>query len=478
MDVNELALAVPLLLSAVLGTVTVLYVAGAVWFVTGMRPRSGTATLQPNVSVVVAARDEEDTIQRCLRALLAQDYPLERFEIIVVDDGSTDRTAARIRAMASEPVRLLSTTAACGHSGSKKAALTLGIEAARGDIILTTDADCLVPPSWITGMVRYFEADVGLVIGFSRIDLTAWEARAPAAQLDDGAGPEPERAPASQLDDCSGPAPERAPAAQLDDAAGAAHVGGFAGRPAGHPVMSGARWPTERSDGAGRAGSRRDWRQEYEATDFLILMGCIAGSTGHGHSMAASGQNLAYRKTVFEQVGGYTGLMHRASGDDVLLMQRVRRQPGWRIVFAASPGTHVLHPPAGSIRAFLRQRCRWASNAPCQLSMDPWFFAYMLNTYVLNGLLVLSPLLVAGGLLPVSGMLAGWLGKILAEGAVFARARRLFGGRALRRSFVLWTLLQPLQVLYVGAVGCAGVFTWKGQAHRWGRRVERSGNVR
>ena len=75
------------------------YLLGAYWFVTGMRRRSGNANAErvQLVSVVVAARDEAAHIASCLRALLAQDYPQERYEIIVVDDGSTDGTGHIVR---------------------------------------------------------------------------------------------------------------------------------------------------------------------------------------------------------------------------------------------------------------------------------------------------------------------------------------------------------------------------------------------
>lgn len=384
-------------LPLVLGASTILYALGVIWFVTGMRWRPGCAARVPLVSVVVAARDEERNIEQCLRALLAQDYPVDRYEILVVDDGSVDGTAARVQALSTDQVQLLSSVREHGSGGSKKAALTLGIQTARGEIILTTDADCRVPSSWVRAMVRYFEDDVGLVIGFSQI---------------------------------------------------------------------------------GTAGSLNGKRAGYEAADFLALMGCIAGSTGHGHPMAASGQNLGYRKTVFHEVGGYAGVMHRASGDDAILLQRVRRRSRWRVAFAYCAEAHVVHPPAGNVPALLQKRTRWASNAPHQLFLDPLFFAYMLDTYVLSGLLLLSPALLAAGLLPFPWIAAGCLGKMLSEFLMHRRATALFGRQDLHRYFLLWAVLQPLHVLYVGAMGCAGVFTWKGQAHRWGRRVGETGGTR
>ena len=80
------------------------YLLGACWFVAGMRRRPGSAKTErvQLVSVVVAARDEAAHIASCLRALLAQDYPQDRYEIIVVDDGSTDGTGHIVREFSGE----------------------------------------------------------------------------------------------------------------------------------------------------------------------------------------------------------------------------------------------------------------------------------------------------------------------------------------------------------------------------------------
>ena len=135
----------------------------------------------PFVSVVVPARNEEDTITACLQAILSGDYPPDRYEVVVVDDGSTDQTAARVRALQEEHravpagsspappsprlhlVRISDDAGA--SSGHKHAALARGIAAARGDILLTTDADCTTSPQWISSMMRHMTRDTAFVSG-------------------------------------------------------------------------------------------------------------------------------------------------------------------------------------------------------------------------------------------------------------------------------------------------------------------------
>ena len=187
--------------------------------------------------------------------------------------------------------------------------------------------------------------------------------------------------------------------------------------------------------------------------------------------MAASGQNLAFLREAFFDVGGYDKIMHRASGDDVLLMQTMRRSGRWSIVFAVHPATFVRHPVASSWGGLFGQRSRWASNAPVLARLDPLFFGYMLLTYVLSWATLAIPVLCwTGALEPVWALSVVWT-KAWAEWGVFSGGIALSERRELRRYFPLWALLQPLHVVLVGSLGCLGIFRWKGRVHLWGRRV-------
>lgn len=124
------------------------------------------APFLPFVSVIIPARNEEASIEGCLRSLLCQRYPADRLELLLINDHSTDRTRALAEAFMGQAVslRILDLGDYEGVA-YKKAALSLGVGSARGSLILQTDADCVVSPGWVACMVQQFEEDVVFVSG-------------------------------------------------------------------------------------------------------------------------------------------------------------------------------------------------------------------------------------------------------------------------------------------------------------------------
>jgi len=120
------------------------------------------------VSILIAARNEQDNISKCLDSLLQQDYPRDKLEIIVIDDDSEDRTAEIVQSYTSQNlnVRMISLDSCPPNISPKKRALQVGVEAAEGEIIFTTDADCWLSPHWTSQMITHFEPDVGMVVGY------------------------------------------------------------------------------------------------------------------------------------------------------------------------------------------------------------------------------------------------------------------------------------------------------------------------
>lgn len=116
----------------------------------------------PLVSLLVPARNEEAVIGRCLQNLLAQDYP--NFEVVVMDDGSTDATAAIVRAFDDPRVRLHSgRPLGAGWSGKNWACHQLAGRA-RGEVLCFVDADTTIEPAAVSAAMEILVADrAGLV---------------------------------------------------------------------------------------------------------------------------------------------------------------------------------------------------------------------------------------------------------------------------------------------------------------------------
>ncbi|HET9561610.1 MAG TPA: glycosyltransferase, partial [Propionibacteriaceae bacterium] len=146
---------------------------GAVW--------PSPSKVQVPVSVVLAAYNEEQIIDRTLRSVLASKHPLA--EVIVVNDGSSDRTAEKVLEVAEHDPRVHLVQQ---HNTGKAGALNAGLGKASSEIIVTLDADTLLTPETIARLVRHLDADetgrLGAVAGVVRVGnrrrnlLTRWQA--------------------------------------------------------------------------------------------------------------------------------------------------------------------------------------------------------------------------------------------------------------------------------------------------------------
>jgi len=152
------------------------------WYVLGWvkmpvfvpQPRSGGNLY---FTVLVPFYNEEQHIITCLEALAQQDYPSDRTEILLLDDGSTDAGPALVRAWLQAQ--------ACPHiqlvtlpKNGKKTAITAGITRAKGTHIACTDADCTPPRRWLSLLAAAFEQHQPLLCQCTRYSgLLAQEAR-------------------------------------------------------------------------------------------------------------------------------------------------------------------------------------------------------------------------------------------------------------------------------------------------------------
>ena len=235
------------------------------------------------VSVIIPLRNEAENIETCLTGILQQDISKDSYEIILVNDHSTDHSKESIQKYLSDKVSWIELPE--GQEG-KKAALTTGINQAKNELIITTDADCTYGNQWLRSMLSYFEKhQPNLLVG---------------------------------------------------------------------PLII----------------------EGKESSESIGLGITTAAMCYYQHPIMCNGANLAFTKTVFEKVKGYQGYENIPGGDDVFLMQKVKKQFPGTIHFLKAKEAIVKTKPT---KNFLQQRIRWASKA--LRVADPW------NSFI--GLLIL-----------------------------------------------------------------------------------------
>lgn len=130
----------------------------------------------PSVSILVAARNEEANLERCLRSLVGQWYAGEKMEILVGNDWSEDGTQSIIDEFARKYPMLKSVEIKknIGLARGKSNVLANLAQQARGEVLLITDADMWLPPDWAQTMVLSFEPTTGIVTGFTIVKTDSW----------------------------------------------------------------------------------------------------------------------------------------------------------------------------------------------------------------------------------------------------------------------------------------------------------------
>lgn len=132
--------------------------------------RSKESSLLTGISVIVAAKNEEHNLTRLLSSFDKLTYPKELFEIIIVSDHSTDATVDILaQHKADYQFRYIDWQGRQDGVIGKKAAILQGIKAAKYEILAFTDADCVVPPTWLNEWAKAFDDDVDYVLGHALI---------------------------------------------------------------------------------------------------------------------------------------------------------------------------------------------------------------------------------------------------------------------------------------------------------------------
>jgi len=327
------------------------------------------------ISLIIPARNEEENIGKLLSSLEKQAYPSHLFEVIVVDDHSTDNTVAVVnRYSFAKLIRL----EFANINSYKKKAIETGIIAASGDLIVTTDADCIVPGNWLKSIASFKEKTNSVFIAA--------------------------------------------------------------------PVV---------------LENESTLLQTFQALDFLVLQGITAASVQKKFHNMCNGANLAYERKAFFEVNGFSGIDHIASGDDMLLMQKIAQRFPGKASYLLSKDVIITTPAAKTWKEFFSQRIRWASKATDYNDIKIFstlFLVYFFNCALLA--LFISGFWMHFLWLDLIGIL---ILKTIIELTFIYPVAKFYN----KQNLIKWfPFFQPMHILYTviaGWLGVFGSFEWKGR---------------
>ncbi|NQV41528.1 MAG: glycosyltransferase [Candidatus Marinimicrobia bacterium] len=195
----------------------------------------------------------------------------------------------------------------------------------------------------------------------------------------------------------------------------------------------------------------------YQALDFLGIMMTNAGMMEHGKAWSGSGQNLAFKRSHFTAIGGFTGDPDQTIGDDFYLVQKIAKLKGVTAKFSWNPKSFVTTSPAETVSAFYWQRKRWASDSRGLHHKDPLFFLFLASAFVLNTALLLH--LLSFQITPVFLSIIGI--KFCIESIIL-----MIGLQKMNRMvdiwvFAIWFVMQPFYIPVMGISGLVGKVAWK-----------------
>lgn len=199
----------------------------------------------------------------------------------------------------------------------------------------------------------------------------------------------------------------------------------------------------------------------FQCLDFISLQGITAASVSAGFHSMCNGANLAYNKQAFYEVNGFKNADHIASGDDMLLMHKIKKKYPSLIGYLFNQNAIVTTAPMTDWKSFFNQRIRWASKATSY--KDKKIFLVLLLVYLTNLLLFFLFIFCFFQPQLLYFLIAFILTKALFELPFMYSVSKFFG---LQKIMIWFVLMQPFHIAYTivsGWLGKFGTYKWKGR---------------
>ena len=206
----------------------------------------------------------------------------------------------------------------------------------------------------------------------------------------------------------------------------------------------------------------KSYFERLQTLEFLYLIGLGAAGIGNGNPTTCNGANLAYRKDLFFEMGGFNGIDQLASGDDELLLHKVAEKYADKIGFCKSKDAVVYTDAKENLKAFLSQRKRWASKSTKYKDKKVVVLGVCIWLFNLS-LLVSVVLLLLGFTEARTLVIESLLMKMLVELAFLYPIVSFVDRKSLLWNLPLLTVIHSLYLVYIGIVGNIGKYDWKGR---------------
>ncbi|MEZ7500218.1 glycosyltransferase [Flavobacterium sp. Arc3] len=322
-------------------------------------------------TIIVPFRNEAENLPILLASLSQLNYPTDLFEVILVDDDSTDCfevSGLKFKVTVLPNLRV--------SNSPKKDAIVSAMNVVNTDWVITTDADCVVNPNWLLTLDNYIQ---------------------------------------------------------------------------NHKVSMIA--------GAVTYGCSNSFIHQFQQLDLASLQGATIGSFGIGKGFMCNGANLAYTKTLFQQLNGFDGNDKIASGDDVFLLQKAIARFPEQVRYLKSKNNIVTTKPLNDWRSLFYQRVRWASKTTSYQSS----FGKLLGVVVLMGNLcwILAVGFCLFGLIPIEFIIILSLFKFAVDAILIIKTNTFL--RQKNHHLILSSLFYPLFSVCVAFYSLIGKYEWKGR---------------
>ncbi|MFA8343017.1 MAG: glycosyltransferase [Rhodothermaceae bacterium] len=240
----------------------------------------------------------------CMESLDKIDYPKEKIELLVVNDNSTDATQEIIEEFTKGKSKFISLKSrkSIGELKGKANAIANAMEIATGEVIFTTDADCIVKPDWVKTILSYYDDDVAGVFGFTH-------------------------------------------------------------QP-GKSIFT-----------------------KMQSADLIYLLTVSSGRMNMDSPMSCIGNNMSYKRSVYDEVGGYEAIPFSVTEDYRLLREMIKLDK-YKFRYPVDVNALVTTKPCPDLKTLYRQKKRWSVGG---LEAGRQGFSAMLAGYFGNFLVLVLP---------------------------------------------------------------------------------------